>query len=236
MGPENTLTSDTITATAEPAAVDRSPVPGGAPAAIAGAVVLACCNVLSSFAPHSGSTSDLVAWFGANAVLTEIVAAIGLVAAALLVPGIWAACHRLRARTPILAAVGAWAMATGYLMFTTLSIESLSLLASLSAGADPGLMANASDNHAPTTLTVLYFIFGLGALIGTIVIGVAILRQGGAVPRWAGWAMIISAPVRMIGLFTGLTLVGPPLASVLIAVGFVGVFFGRRGAAPGARP
>ena len=39
--------------------------------------------------------------------------------------------------------------------------------------------------------------------------------------------MVASALVRIIVLFPGVSLIGQPLASILIVVGFVGVFLGR---------
>ncbi|WP_181779078.1 hypothetical protein [Pseudonocardia pini] len=202
------------------------PLPGGAVAAISGALVLTVCNVLSGLYPATGSSADLAAWFGANPGLTEATAATGLVAALLLVPGIWAVAQRLHG---VLAATGAWLAGSGYLLSTVLSFEALTTLSILSAGADPGLLGAASDEHGSTTALAVYVVFGLGALIGTVLLGVAMLRQRSTVPAWAGWAMIASAPVRMIGLLTGLTLVGPPLASLLLAVGFAGVLIaGKR--------
>lgn len=221
----STVAADATSSAAHQA---RSPVPGGAFAAVAGALALAVCNVLSGFYAGGGSTTDTMMWFRDNAALAEAVDASGLVAVVLLVPGIWAITHLLRRRTPRLAAIGGWLMATGYVMSSVLAIENLTTLAILSAGVEPALVAAAMDSHVPTTLTVLYFVFGLGALIGTLVVGVAMLRQRGAVPLWAGIALVVSPVVRMAGLATGLTLIGPPLASVLIAAGFFGVVRARR--------
>ncbi|GAA4982643.1 hypothetical protein WHI96_12760 [Pseudonocardia tropica] len=199
-----------------------SPVPGGAVAAVAGALVLTVCNVLSGLYPQSGSTRDAIAWFAGNAGLVEAVAATGLLAVFLLVPGVWAVVHRLRA--PVLAAAGGWLMGTGYLASVVLSVETLTVLSLLAADADPGLLATASDEHAPATAVALYVVFGLGALVGTLLLGVAVLRSGG--PVWAGWALVASPVVRMAGLFLGVPLVGPPLASLLIAAAFAGVLYG----------
>lgn len=205
-----------------------SPVPGGAVAAVAGALVLAVGNVLSGFYPAEGETRDLIAWFGRNPGLVEAVAATGLVATFLLVPGIWTVVGRLRGSAPVLAGAGGWLMGTGYLAGVVLSVEALVLSSVLAAGGDPGLLAAAGDVHAPATLVVLYSVFGFGALIGTLLLGVAMLRGGGAVPAWAGWALVASPVVRMAGLFLGLSLVGPPLASLLMAAGFAGALFLRR--------
>lgn len=56
------------------------------------------------------------------------------------------------------------------------------------------------------------------------------LRQRGAVPAWAGWALVASEPVRVAGLLLGVP-VGPPLASLLILVAFVTTIRSARRAA-----
>ncbi|GAB3991708.1 hypothetical protein [Nocardioides marmoraquaticus] len=73
----------------------------------------------------------------------------------------------------------------------------------------------------------MYAVFGLGALGGGLVLGIAMLRQRDLVPAWAGWALVASEPVRILGLVLGLP-PGPPLASLLIAIAFYGVVRGAR--------
>ncbi|KGN37284.1 hypothetical protein N803_14705 [Knoellia subterranea KCTC 19937] len=171
-------------------------------------------------------TVDIIRVAGENPTMFQVSSAIGFVAAALLVPGIWTVATTLRPRTPWLASVGGWMMATGYIMFCVLGIESLINLA-VAQGGDPVSFATAIDEHTSPVMFAVYFVFGLGALGGGLILGIAMLRQRDAVPAWAGWAMIVSEPVRVIGLLTGLSVVGPPLASVLIAVGFAGVLLRR---------
>ena len=68
---------------------------------------------------------------------------------------------------------------------------------------------------------------GVGALAGGLILGIAMLRQGGAIPAWAGWALIASEPVRVVGLVAGIPF-GPPAASVLIAAAFAGTLMAAR--------
>lgn len=70
-------------------------------------------------------------------------------------------------------------------------------------------------------------VFSLGALGGGIVLAIAMLRQRGAVPVWAGWVLLASEPVRMIGLIFGMT-VGPPLASLMILAPLAAVLLAAR--------
>jgi len=216
-------TTHAATDVAAPSA--RSGIPGGALAAIAGPLLLAVCNLAVELTPgraDGDETLDLIRIAGEHSTWFQVSSAVGLLAAALLVPGIWTVTTRLLPRTRRLAAVGGWMMATGYIMFVVLGIESLILLA-VARGGDPASFATAIEHHTTPTMIGVYAVFGLGALGGGLILGIAMLRQRGAVPAWAGWAMLASEPVRVIGLMTGVPLVGPPLASLLIAVAFAGV-------------
>lgn len=205
-------------------------VPWGLPAAVGGALALAVCNALVGYTPGQqdiGSTADLVRVVEGHQLLTEAVVATGLLAVALLVPGIWAVTAVLRRRAPRLAGLGGWAMATGYVFSIALSVESSVALAVARSGGDPAPYAEAMDSHLPVTSIALYAVFGLGALGGGLLLGAAMLRQRDAVPVWAGAALVASEPVRVLGLVLGLPW-GPPLASLLIAAAFAGVWRSRR--------
>lgn len=207
-----------------------SPVPGGMLAAVVGALALAAVNTVVALTPGMGdveSTADLVEMAGEHRGLMELGNALMLLTAALLVPGIWSIAARLRHRAPVLAGVGVWAMATGYVFSVVLGFETMMVVSVADAGGDPGTFVSAMDEHTPATLLATYVLFGLGALVGTLVLGIAALRQRGGVPAWAGWALIASPVVRMGGLILGFS-VGPPLASLLIAAAFVGIWRGRR--------
>lgn len=225
------MATSTTPTTAEVSALpERSGIPGGVLAAIVGPLVLALCNILVALTPgrdEAEETIDIIAMAGESATLFQVSSAIGLLAAALLVPGIWTVVSRLRVRSPWLSTVGGWMMATGYIMFVVLGIESLIMVA-VAQGGDPASFAVAIDDHTPMAMIGVYAVFGMGALAGGLILGIAMLRQRGAVPTWAGWAMIASEPVRVIGLLTGMSLIGPPLASVLIAVAFAGVLLKGR--------
>lgn len=207
-----------------------SPVPGGAVAAVVGALALAACNAVVAYTPGQGdieSTADLLEVARAQELWFEIGIGLGLLASLLLVPGVWAITTMLAPRARWLSAAGGWLMGSGYVFSTVLSIEAMMMLAVVRAGGDPGVFVSALDSHTPVTALVTYVVFGLGALVGTLLLGVAALRQRDAVPAWAGWALVASPFVRMAGLVLGLSF-GPPVASLLIAAGFVGIWRGRR--------
>lgn len=211
-------------------------VPGAMIAGIGGPLVLAVCNTLVNFTPdwrRAESTADGVNATIAHPVLAEFIIGTGIVAVLLIVPGIWAVAARLAPRTPVLAAIGGWMMATGYICALVLSTSSLTEQKIALSGLDPESFGKAFDAQWPMGQIMIGAIFGFGALCGGIVLGIAILRQRGGMPKWAGWLLLAAEPVRMAGLRLGIP-VGPPLASLLILAAFAGVLFAWPGVATAA--
>ena len=200
-------------------------MPGWTVAAIGGPLLLAATNALVNFSPGAADVVDgasSLAQVAAHPGLTEVIVVLGVAACVLIVPGAWAVAQILAPRTPRLAAIGGWMMATGYVLAVALSVNSATELAVARSGGDPATYIDAMDNYTPLSSIMLMAGFALGALGGGIVLGVAMLRQRGAVPMWAGCALLASEPVRIAGLSLGIP-VGPPLASVLILVAFAAV-------------
>lgn len=208
-------------------------VPGALVAAAGGAVLLAVTNALVGFTPGRAdvqTTAAQVRLVATAPVLTEAIVLLGTIAAFLLVPGIWAVAARLAARSPVLAAIGGWLMSTGYIASTLLSADSLGAVAVARSGLDPDAYGAAVDAHLSPVFTLIAGVFGFGALLGAVILGVAILRQGRGIPAWSGWILVAAEPVRLIGLIAGVP-VGPPLASLMIAASFAGVVLAVRRAA-----
>ena len=212
---------------ASPAA---NPIPGALVAGVAGPLLLAVGNALVNFGPiwsDVETTADIVRATGENQAFAEFSTVVGVLAVALLVPAVWAVTAVLRPRTPTLAAIGGWMMATGYVMALVLSTESATALLVAKTGLDPATYVTAVDDQSAISMLLIYALFGVGALAGGLILGIAMLRQGGAIPAWAGWALIASAPVRVVGLVAGIPF-GPPLASMLIAAAFTGTLMAAR--------
>ncbi|MEH3075100.1 MAG: hypothetical protein PGN11_00235 [Quadrisphaera sp.] len=203
------------------------PVPGAAVAAVSGALLLALTNALVAAAGPAPDGADVVRVAGEHPVLTEVAVATGLLAALLLVPGTWAVAAVLARRTPRTAAAGAWLTSSAYVLSVALSVETATALGLARSGADPSAYAAAVDRHAPVAMVGTYVVFGLGALVGVLVLGVAAVTQPRTVPLWAGWALVLSAPVRVAALVAGVG-AGPVVASLLLAVGFAGVLLAHR--------
>ncbi len=195
--------------------------------------MVAVCNALVNFTPgwrRAESTADGVKATIALPVLAEFIIGTGIVAALLIVPGIWAVAARLAPRPPVLAAIGGWMMATGYSCALVLSTFSLTEQKIALSGLDPEKFGEAFDAQWLMGQIMIGAILGLGALGGGIVLGIAILRRRGGVPKWAGWLLLAAEPVRMAVVGLG-TPIGPPLASLLILAAFAGVLAIRPGVA-----
>lgn len=205
-------------------------VPGALIAGIGGPLLLAVCNALVNFTPgwvEADSTADLVTVAGDHPLLSELVVLTGVASAILLIPGIWAVAARLAPRTPWLAAIGGWLMASGYVCAFILHTDTVTSLLVAGSDLDPAAYGAAIDGQLLLSQTAIYAIFGLGTLLGGIVLAIAMLRQRGHVPAWAGWLLLASEPVRVAGLLLGIPL-GPPVASLLIVAAFAAVVLGKR--------
>lgn len=66
---------------------------------------------------------------------------------------------------------------------------------------------------------MVYAVFGIGGLLGPLVLGVAMLRQRDAYPLWAGLALAASPVVRMGSLALAIHAL-PAIASLMMAVAF----------------
>lgn len=201
----------------------RTAIPGGLVAAVGGPLALAISNACFAYLTRDGHAEDTGAYLdlvGAHQGLVEVGAAFGLLACLLLVPAIWAVAARLRDRVPRLASTGAWLMASGYVLAVALSVETLIALSVARSGTSSGGFAAAVDQHTSAVGTAMYVVFGVGALLGGLVLGVAMIRHD-SVPLWCGAALIASEPVRVVGLVSGFDLL-TAVASLLILAAFLG--------------
>lgn len=146
---------------------------------------------------------------------------LGLVAALTLVPAvIWVG--RITARTaPRLTAVALVLLVPAYLSLAFLVCSDAVAL----YGVRHGLTAEtAADMYTAVHPIVLVggFFFVLGHVLGTILLGLAMLR-GGVIPTWAGIATLVSQPIH----FVAAIIVGSHLLDLvgwgLNAIGFAAV-------------
>jgi hypothetical protein len=121
-----------------------------------------------------------------------------LIAMITLVPGVIAVGLLATRHSRIL---GTWGMAVAVasfsLLWATTSIDFAAL-----AGAQAGVGANTTaavlDNlTASPQMTVATTAFIIGHILGTVLLGLALLRTR-AIPAWAAWALIISQPLHFV--------------------------------------
>lgn len=220
------MTTDTLAP--EPVAT-RDAVPLGAVAAVGGAVVLAACNAITNWVLSQETyetSADLLAMIEEHRELMLLADGLGLLAAILLVPGAWAVAHVLRGRSPVLGAIGGWLTSAGYVAFMVLVVEGQVAMAVVDSGGDRATYVDAMDNHTTLVQLAVYVVFGIGGLLGPLVLGIAMLRQRDTYPVWAGLALLVSPAVRMGGLALGIHAM-PALASLLMAVAFATVVVRR---------
>lgn len=205
-------------------------VPLGASAAISGCVLLALVNGLANWMLTQETyetTADYLEIIEAHRTVAVASDGLALLAALLLVPGIWAVAYRLRERSPVLAGIGGWLAGSGYVAFMVLVIEGQVAMAVVDSGGDPSTFIDAADNHTTSVQLVTYVVFGIGGLLGPTVLGIAMLRQRDAYPWWAGAALVASPVVRMGGLTVGLHVL-PSVASLMMGLAFAVVMLRRR--------
>lgn len=127
---------------------------------------------------------------------------LGLIALVTLVPGViavasWLPPSRLKA----------WAVGLcipGYLCLGVLLAEDYLLSAGTAAHTDPHQLAAQLDAIHPS-FDVAIAIFVVGHVVGTVLLGVALLRSG-RIPAWAAWTITVSQPLH----FVAAVIVGSP--------------------------
>ncbi|WP_431844067.1 hypothetical protein [Calidifontibacter indicus] len=224
------MTTETTPASAPARPPIRDAVPFATFAAVGGCVVLALVNGLANWMLTQETletTADYLKIIDAHRTVALVSDGLGLLAVILLVPGIWAVAHRLRERSPIIAGLGGWLAASGYVAFMVLVIEGQIMMAVVDSGGDPATYIDAADNHTTFVQLLIYFVFGIGGLVGPLLLGVAMLRQRDRYPVWAGAALIASPVVRIGGLALGLHML-PSVASLMMGLAFAMVMLRRR--------
>lgn len=147
---------------------------------------------------------------------------LGLVAVLTLVPAvIWVG--RVTARTaPRLTAAALVLLVPAYLSLAFLVCSDAIALYGVTHGLAADTVAEMYTAVHPIVLVGGFF-FVLGHVLGTMLLGIAMLRGGGAIPTWAGIATLVSQPIH----FVAAIVVGSHLLDLvgwgLNAIGFAAV-------------
>jgi hypothetical protein len=169
--------------------------------------------------------SDVVRETYADPGAMSLVLWLTLIAALTFVPGAMAVGRLVQSATPKLTAVALTLTIPGYLMLPMLSILDHSVWMGAETGAGQPAMVTLVDAAHPS-VELAAGIFVVGHVLGTVLLGVAMLRSG-RVPAWAAVATIVSQPLHFFaavvvpnhaldGFAWGLNAVGFAAAAVAI--------------------
>ena len=139
-------------------------------------------GVVTASSLHPGS-QDAVLWLGYVAILT-------------LVPGVLAAAQVSRSAAPRLTGWAVALIVPGYLSMGGLFFSDQLLWSGQRAGVAPETIATLLDAPHPT-VGISIGVFVVGHVVGTVLLGIALLRSG-RIPAWAAWALTVSQPVHFV--------------------------------------
>lgn len=148
---------------------------------------------------------------------------LGLLAALTLLPGVLAVGRLVRTRAPKLTAAAMMLVVPGYLALTYMLGTDIVLWTGAHAGMNVSSLARLADTVHPAS-DIAVGIFVIGHVLGTVLLGVALLRAR-VVPRVAAVATIVAQPLH----FVALVVLGSPTVDLIawvingIAFAFVAV-------------
>jgi hypothetical protein len=194
-----------MTITSTPASITRDTGAGlGAArgAALAAVVVLGPLSiaVLRALLPYNttDSAATITAKVAAHQGTQNATLWLTLIAMITLVPGVIAVGLLATRHARILGTWGmALAVASFSLLWATTSVD-FAALAGARSGIGAGTTTALLDNlNASPPMAVATTAFITGHILGTILIGIALLRAR-AIPAWAAWALTISQPLHFV--------------------------------------
>ncbi len=160
-----------------------------------GAVLVA---VLRFVLPYEtvDNTSEMVREGFADPGAMSLVLWLGLGAALTIVPGSIAIGSLVRQRAPKLTAVALTLLVPAYLMLPVLLIADHAIWAGAESGASQASVISVLDAAHPI-LGIATGLFVVGHVVGTVLLGVAMLRSR-CVPAWAAVITIASQPLHFV--------------------------------------
>lgn len=126
----------------------------------------------------------------------SVVLWLGLVAAFTLLPGVLAVGHLTRRGAPKLTAAAMLLVVPGYLALTYMIGSDLVLWTGARAGLDASTLAEVAGTVHPSS-NVAVAVFVLGHVIGTVLLGIALLRSR-TVPTWAAIVTAVAQPAHFV--------------------------------------
>jgi hypothetical protein len=185
----------------------------------------ACVALLRYLLPYftASDSAQTVAAAAAAPGRQSAVLWLGYLAALTLVPGVLAAARVTRAASPRLTDVALCLLVPAYLSMPVLMSGDHLLWAAPEAGVDAAATTSLYDTMHPSLLVGIG-VFVLGHVVGTVLLGVALLRSQ-RVPAAAAWALTVSQPLH----FVAAVVVGSPTLDLLAwSLTAVGMAFAAR--------
>jgi len=142
------------------------------------------------------SSSEVAREVAAHQTAQNAVVWLGFVAMLTLVPAVLAVAKVGRRESPRLAAIGVALLVPGYLVLGWLVASDAAVLFAVQNGLPNAVAADAYESLHPGML-VAGAIFVVGHVIGTVLLGCALLR-GTTIPRWASIAVIVAQPLHFV--------------------------------------
>ncbi len=141
-------------------------------------------------------SSDAVRLVAAHQTAQSAVVWLGFIACLALVPGVIFAGRVVGRAAPRLAAVATILLVLGYISLAWLTVGDAFLLFGVRQDLPENVLTAMYDGVHPAA-TVAAVLFVLGHVLGTILLGVGMLR-GRVVPLWAAIATIVSQPIHFV--------------------------------------
>jgi len=126
----------------------------------------------------------------------SVVLWLGLIATFTLLPGVLAVGRLTRRGAPKMTAAAMLMVVPGYLALTYMIGSDLVLWTGARAGLDPSALAELADTVHPTS-NIAAVVFVVGHVIGTVLLGLALLRSS-TVPAWAAIVTVVAQPMHFV--------------------------------------
>lgn len=158
----------------------------------------AAVGVLRYVLPYYGATdnADIVLAATRHPGAESAVLWLGLVAVLTLVPGVIAAARLCRDAAPKLTGWALGLVVPGYLSLGALLYSDQVLWSATRAGTYPATTVQLLDAVHPT-ITIGAGVFVLGHVVGTVLLGLALLRSR-RIPAWVAWVLVVSQPLHFV--------------------------------------
>ncbi|WP_433540820.1 DUF4386 family protein [Streptosporangium sandarakinum] len=150
-----------------------------------------------------GNGAETLALAAAHPGLYRLGTVAAMLGSLLMVPAVLGAKRLVADRSPKLGFAGAALMAGGYICYFGIALSGITDLAMAERGgpiADYAAVLDSSQSDASVLWVFLLFV--LGNLVGTLLLGLALLRSRRA-PLWAAAAVLAWPPLHVTGLVVG---------------------------------